>query len=143
MGQEGLGRLFNIGFTFDDVYVNMRDVDAVTFVFHLTAGDTFTLTEAKSVAGASAQVLPTITQFYTALVTGAGQWTKRTQAAGSTVVTTGAYAAHVAVFTVRDEELSDGYTHLKVASTSTGTVKAILHDLSFQRSPELLPAISA
>lgn len=139
-GIEPLGRLFNLAHTADDVYVNLRDAESATFVCQLDAGDTFTLTEATSVAGAGAQVLPTITNYYTAAKGGTGTWTRVQQASGSTVVTA---SAVVAVVTVRGEELSDGYSHVKVASTSTGTVMAILHDLTVQRTPANLPAVSA
>jgi hypothetical protein len=40
-------------------------------------------------------------------------------------------------------ELSDGFTHLNLASTSTGTVVALTHDLNVQRDPANLPAVSA
>lgn len=139
-GKEGLGRVFNYGHTLDNVYVNLQPAGAVTFVGYLAAGDTFTLTEATSTGGAGAQVLATVTRYFTADPAGAGDWTVNTQAAASTVVTTG---DEVVLFTVRGEELSAGYTHVKVASTSTGTVSAILHDLNEMRTPSELPAVSA
>lgn len=139
-GMEPLGRLFNLVHTADGVYVNMRDAQAVTFVCQLAAGDTFTLQEATTLAGAGAANLATVTQYYTASAAGTGAWTKVEQAAAATVVTA---SAVVAVFTVRAEELSDGFDYVKVASTSTGTVLAITHDLSVQRTPANLPAVSA
>lgn len=139
-GMESLGRLLNIGFTMDGVFLNMSDAAAVTFVCHLAAGDTFTLAEATTLAGGGVQSLATITQFHTTPPAATSAWTKVTQAAAATVVTS---SDVVAVFTVREEELSDGYRYLRVTSTSTGTVKAILHDLKVQRTPANLPAVSA
>lgn len=136
---EGLGRVFNVLNVGDGVGINMRDYGAVTYVCYLAAGDTFTLTEASSLAGSYAN-LATVTQYYTAAPAGTGTWTKVTQAAAATVVTA---SDLVAVFTVSAEELSDGKTHLKCTSTSTGTVVAILHDPKHGRTPANLPAVSA
>jgi hypothetical protein len=140
---EGLGRVFNVIPVADNVYVNLKDASAVTFVCYIDGGDTFTLTEATSAGGGGAQVLATLTRYYTSSGVGTGTWTKRTQAAGSTVVTPDSTAQDAMVVTVNATELSDGFTHLKLASTSTGTVVAITHDLTVQRDPANLPAVSA
>lgn len=137
---EGLGRLFNVLAVGDAVYVNLRDYGAVTFVGQLDAGDTFTVTEAKTLGGGSSQALATVTQYYTSAKAGTGVWTKNTQAAASTVVT--GDSSQVA-FTVSAEELSDNYTHIKCASTSTGTVFVLLHDPLVQRAPADLLAVSS
>ena len=136
---EGLGRVFNTLAVADGVGINMRDYGAVTFVCQLDVGDTFTVTEASSLAGSYAN-LATITQFYTKAKAGTGVWSKTTQAAAATVVTASSVEA---AFTISAEELSDGKTHLKCTSTSTGTVFAILHDPKHGRTPANLPAVSA
>jgi len=136
---DPIGRLFNLVHTADAVYVNLQDAGAVTFVGQLTAGDTFTFTEATSAGGGGAQVLTTVTSKNTIAV-GGGTWTTTAQAAGSTVVTTG---AEVVTATIRAEELSAGYSWIKCASTSTGTVMAILHDLKVQRTPANLASVIA
>ena len=41
---------------------------------------------------------------------------------------------------VSADQMSAGYDYLKLASTSTGTVCAILHDLKVQRKPTNLAA---
>jgi hypothetical protein len=128
---DPIGRLFNLVHAADDVYVSLKDAGAVTFIGHLTAGDTFTFTEATTAAGGSAAVLATVTSKNTVAVAG-GTWTTTAQAAASTVVTTG---AEVVTATIRAEELSAGFSYIKCASTSTGTVMAILHDLKVQRTP--------
>lgn len=135
---EALGRLFNVLAVADDAYVPMKDASAVTFVTHLAAGDTYTLTEATTAAGGSAQVLTTITRFHRQATVGAA-WERVTQAAASTMVLSASY--DVGVLTIDATELSDGYKYLKLASTSTGTVVAILHDLLVQRAPANLPAL--
>ncbi len=137
---EGLGRVFNVSPVADDVYVNMRDVGAVSFVCVNASGDTYTLTEAKDASGTGAQVLATITRFHVSATVGA-TWSLVTQAAGSTFVPTA--SQDVAVVTISGAELSDTYDYLKVASTGSGTVVAITHDLASQRDPVNLPAVGA
>lgn len=137
---DGLGRVFNVVAVADDVYVPLKDASAVSFVCHLGAGDTFTVTSATSAAGGSAAVLATVDHFYDSTGTG-GAWSKEEQAAASTVVNDGTAGHDCSVFTIHESELPAGHTHVKVASTSTGTVVAILHDLKVQRAPENLPAL--
>ena len=137
---EGLGRLFNVIAIADGVLVPMKDHGAVSFVCTLAAGDTFTVTSATSAAGAGAAVLATVDHFYDSTGVG-GAWSKVTQAAGSTVVNNGTAGHDCSVFTISEAELPANHTHVKVASTSTGTVVAILHDLKVQRAPENLPAL--
>lgn len=135
---EALGRAFNVLPVADDAFVSLRDCDGVTFIGVLAAGDTWTLTEQKA-DGTGDQALACITRYYTAETVGA-VWTEQTQAAASTVVTTAsqdAVAIHVGA-----SQLSADYTMVKLASTSTGTVVAITHDLKVQRDPANLPAMA-
>lgn len=134
----GLGRVLNIIPIADAVYVSLKDAEAVTFVMYKSGGDTATITEATAAAGTSAQVLAKITDVYTSDGVG-GVWTKVTQAAGSAYVA----AADCVAFTVSAEQLSDGFKYIKCASTSTGVVYAITHDLKVQRTPANLPALNA
>lgn len=135
---EALGRVFNILPVADDVYVRMSDCSGITFVGVLTTGDTWTLTEAKDAAGTSAAVLTTITRYWTAATVGAA-WVLHTLAANSAVTTTS--GEDVVVIEVDATELSDGFDYVKVASTSTGIVIAIQHDLRYPRKPSNLPAL--
>jgi hypothetical protein len=137
---EALGRLFNIAPTAaDTVNVKMKDCSAVTFV--CVGADTYTLSETK--AGASSQVLATLDHVYeNANANGSTAWTRRSVLSGGNQVSAVTTAAAVAVFTVEDAELSDGFTHLKVVSTGAGLVIAIAHDLTVQRAPQNLPALA-
>ncbi len=137
---DGLGRVFNVIAVGDDVYVPLKDAGAVSFVCHLAAGDTYTVTSASDASGTGAAALATVTHFYDNDGAG-GAWTKQTQAAGSTVVNDGTAGHDCSVFTIAAEELPDTHTHVKCASTSTGTVVAVLHDLKVQRAPENLAAL--
>jgi hypothetical protein len=135
---EALGRLFNVLPVADDSYVDMKNASGVTFIGVLAAGDTWTLTEQKP-DGTGDQALATIERYYTAETVGAA-WVERTQAAASTVVTTS--SQDVVAIHVNESELSAGYSMVKLASTSTGTVVAITHDLKVQRTPPNLPAMA-
>jgi len=135
---EGLGRLFNVLPVADDVYVSLKNASAVTFVGVNAAGDTWTLTEAADAAGTGAAVLSTIDRYVVSATNGA-VWQELTQVVGSAVTTTS--SQDVIVIHVGEAELSAGKDWIKLASTSTGTVVAILHDLNVQRAPSKLPAL--
>lgn len=137
---DGLGRILNIIPVADGVEVNLKDAGAVTFVC-VGASDTYTLNESVG-AGGTPQNLAVIERVsVNANADGSTAWTNGDQAAAATFVS-GAGEA-VGVFTVRAEQLSDGYTHVDVTSTSTGLVYAIVHELHVQRKPENLPALGA
>lgn len=138
-GMEGLGRLYNVVPTGDGAYVSLKQATGVAFVCVGANAETFTLTEAKDAAGTGAQSLATITRYYSnSAAVGATAWVKEAIAAGAVVTTT--TAKPVAIIEIQAEELSDDYDYIKVASSSTGTVVAILHDLSVQRAPANLVA---
>lgn len=139
---DALGRLFDIVPVADGVFINVSQCGGVTFLGILAAGDTWTLQEATAASGGTEQNLSVITKSYVQ-TTGAGAdtWTKLTQAANAAEVTTS--AQDCVVIEVDVEELSAGFDYLKLTSTSTGTVTAILRDLKVQRKPENLPARGA
>jgi len=139
---EALGRVLNPIAIADNVYVPLKDCGGVTFLCYLAAaaGDTYTLTEATSAGGGGAQVLATIKRYWTGNGVG-GAWTLHEQASGSTVVTAAATAENGMVVEVDATELSDGYTHIKLASTGAGLVTAIQRDLAVQRKPSNLAAL--
>lgn len=136
---EALGRLFNVLASADDTYINMRNASAVTFVANQATPETLTLTEARDASGTGAQVLATIDRYHSAATNGA-TWTLRTQSVASTIVT---QADDIVALHVAGVELSDNYTHLKLAGSGSGVIVAITHDLLPQRDPARLPAIGA
>jgi len=137
-GQEGLGRLFNLVPTAEDVAINLANGAAVTFVCNGANAEMFTVVE--SVAGGSPANLAAIDHYYKGAAVGATTWTKDAAPTSAAVVTT-TTAAPVAVVTVRGEQLSDGKTHVEIQASASGTVFAILHDLVVQRDPANLPAV--
>ena len=143
MGMQALGRVFNWQYLMKNTYVNMKDCQGAVFLNYLTGavGDTYTLTEAKDASGTGAQVLTTLTEYWTCTGNGSDAWTKRTQAAGSTVVTAAAASQNCVVFEVQGIELSDGYKFIKVASTGAGLTQVALTGLTVQRTPANLRAM--
>ena len=136
---DALGRLFDIVPVAQDVFFNVSGVGNVCFVGVLAAGDTWTLSEATALSGGTEQELAVITKSYVqATGTGADTWTKLTQAAAAAEVTSSSQDA--VVIEVDTDSLSAGFDYLKLVSTSTGSVTAILTDLAVQRKPENLPA---
>lgn len=128
----------------DGVYYNLQGCSSVAFLCYLAgaAGDTYTLTSAQDAGGTGAAVLATITEFYTSDGVG-GLWTRRTQAAGSTMITTAVTAQNAAVLEVTGTALPDGHKFLKLASTGAGLVTVIGTDLVVQRRPDRLPVVNA
>lgn len=136
-GMEGLGRVFNIIPTADAVYVDMTKCSAVTFV--CVGADTYTLNEAKTIGGGSAQNLLKWDHWYTnAGAVGVTAWVEASDATPAAA----AIIAANAVLTVGADDLSDGFTHVDMVSTGAGLVYAITHDLVVQRDPANLPVVS-
>lgn len=134
---EIIGKLINVLPVADDVYIDLQNYRAVTFVGVNTAGETWTLTEQKA-DGSGDQVLATMERYLVSATVGAA-WQELTQAAASTIVTTA--AQDVVAVTVDAIELSENYTQVKLTSTGAGTVVAIVHDLRYPRTPSNLPAM--
>jgi len=132
----GLGRVFNAVIVADAIYINLKAGEAVTFLGYKSGGDTYTVNEGTAAGGGTTAALAKITDVYTSNGVG-GAWTKVTQAAGSSYV---ASADGVSI-TIRADQLSDGKTWINCASTSTGTVTAVVHDLSTMRTPANLPSL--
>lgn len=145
MAQKALGRQFNALALADNKWVSLSDAGGVAFVCYLAAaaGDTYTLTQAQDSAGTGAKALPVITEYHTSTGDGTDTWTRRTQAAAGTVVTAAAATQNAMVVEVEGTQLDDGFSHVRLASTGAGAVTALTRDLTVQRAPENLPAISA
>lgn len=137
---DGLGRVFNIVPTADGADINLRDAGAVSFVL-VGVSETYTLQESVGAAGTPQDLAVIERVARNTSATGDAAWTETEQAAAATVATGATDAA--AVFTVRADQLSNGYTHVNVAGAATGLVYAITHDLHTQRKPSNLPALGA
>lgn len=142
---DALGRLVNYRHLADNGYIRLDNAQHALFLCYLTGavGDTYTLTEAKTAAGGSAQVLARITRYHTSTGDGTDAWVLRTQAAASTFATAAAANQNAAALEVDANQLSAGFKYVKLASTGAGLVTAMQTDLSDQRAPANLPAIAA
>lgn len=135
--RKGLGDLFNLATsaTTAKVKVNMENATGVTFVLIGATSGAATINEYDS-AGANEAALATTTEYYTQA---SGLWTKRTQAAGSTVtaVAGGLLAVHVPAVA-----MSDGCKYLSITHAS-GSFVYVLHGLEVKRDPANLKAVTA
>ena len=145
MAQKALGRAFNALPLADNKWVSVADAGGVAFVCYLAAaaGDTYTLTQAQDSAGTGAKACAVITDYHTSTGDGTDGWTRRTQAAASTVTTATAATQNAMVVEVEGTQLDDGFGYVRLASTGAGLVTALTRDLNVQRAPENLPAMSA
>jgi len=135
MSMDGLGRVFNVVAAASGVHIPLTNYAAISFVSFLDAGtQSFTLKESK--AGNNEQNLAVIDHLYKGPGVG-GTWTKVTQAAAATFDLTTDATNDCVVFTVRNEQLSDGFNAVELTA-GTGIVVAILHDLKIMRDPTLL-----
>lgn len=162
----GLGRLFDISMGINVVdlatgantgnRVSLKNCDAITvLIVKETSTDTeplvATLNQHTASTSGQSAVLAKIDTVYKkteATLDGDETWVKVSQAAGSTFTENAADDTLQAIyaFTVRADQLSDGYAYISVdvADTGTsgtlGTVLYILHDLAVKRAPENLVA---
>ncbi len=135
MGQQGLGRLFNVVYNASGVHIPLRNATGVTFFAYLDAG-TQTITLKQSINGQSEAALSIITQIHKGPGIGGG-WTKVTQAAADNFnLTTDATNDCVAVYVAADQ-LGDAYDCVE-ATVGSGTCVAVIHDLLTQRAPAAL-----
>lgn len=138
MGIEQLGRVFNAATsaTTAKVRVNLRDAAGVgIFLIGATSGNA-TISEANAASGGTEQVLATITRYYTQA---SGLWTKRTQAAASTVT---AVTGGLLYVYIPESSLSDGFSYI-CASHASGSFILVPGDLMVQRAPASLAAVTA
>ena len=129
-------------------YVNLANYDEVVILFVKdagTAGDdpTLTLREAKDNAGTDVQDLAIIDEVYVkqdTTLANVGQWSKVTQSAAATYTdATSAEDAAVWAVRVRNEQLSDGYTHIQANVADVGNneqVGCLLYVLGPARYPD-------
>ncbi len=136
-GMEGLGRVFNIVPAAGGLYIAMKDCSAISFVCTGGSGTSvFNFAEAKDSAATGLQDMgAVIKQYYSTSDTdGSVAWSKVTQTAADENTVAVANGS-VAVFWISCAMLDDGYDYVSCTGTNSGTVIAILHDLTVQRTP--------
>jgi len=145
---DGLGRLFNVVKTASGLNIKLVDGTAVTYVFGDpgTGAAIATVTQTDS-TGVNAEIdLDIFNQSPENLGSRAhvgpdtgGTWLENGAAVfgDNTFDLSDETANDTGVFTVRAEQLADGYDSVQV-TVDTGTCFAILHDLTVQRKPSNL-----
>lgn len=135
---EALGREFNIIPIAAGVAVSLKNATGVTFI--CTGNDTFTVTVADTFGGSYATPGNILTRKVTnAQTNGTAAWAEALQSASNAVtIASGTVSIHVPA-----ESLPDGKAYVKCSAGAAGLVTAITHDLTTQRTPANLPALSA
>jgi hypothetical protein len=168
MNIEGLGRVLDVGLAFAPVdsqtaaitgkRLSLQNGSAATIVVVKAAGTAdddpvLTLKQHTAASGGTTADLASITRYFTkqeATLDNDESWVVNTQAAAATVTgnATSAESQMIIAIPVGADQLSDGYTHVSLNVADTGAAGAqliagvyILHDLSNQRSPELLGSL--
>lgn len=137
-GMYGLGRVINVIPIAAGKAFKFRGASAVTFV--CTGADTFTLTASSTYGGSYASPGNIITRKATCTATdGTAAWVEATQAASNAVT----IASGTVAFGVLTSQIADPNAYLKVSAGASGTVVAILHDLTVQRKPGNLEILGA
>lgn len=148
---DGLGRVFNVIKTASGLNIPLTKCGAVTFVFGDagTGAAVATVTQTDSRAVNSEADLNIFTVSGTVGSNGesrayvgpdvGGTWTENGDAvfADNTFDLSDETTNDTGVFTVRAEQLSDGYDQVQV-TVDTGLCFAILHELHVQRKPDNL-----
>lgn len=135
---EALGREFNLATSAATaaVRVNLESASGITFVLiGATSGDA-TIQEHDAASGGISQNLAVITRYWRQ---NNGLWAPVDQVAAATFT---AGAGGLAVAHISAAQLSDGFQWLS-ASHATGSFVYALHDLTYQRAPDKLKAVTA
>lgn len=155
MGMEALGRLFNVAPIASGAAQSLKTCTAMTFV--CTGNDTFTLTVSATFGGS--YVAPPTTAIGGGLIrvkytnpqtNGTGVFTQVRLASGS-YANTATISSGIVVFAIYPVDLAPStsggggtnYAYVKCTAGGSGLVTAVAHDLTEQRSPQNLPALSA
>lgn len=136
MGIEQLGRVFNLGTsaTTTRVRVQMKDAAGIGIVLIGATSGNATIYQYTAASGGTETALATTTRYYTQA---SGVWTKRTQAAASTVT---AVTGGLLYVYVSGTSLADGYQWI-AADHASGSFVYVLGDLDVQRAPANLRAV--
>ena len=119
--------------------VDLSNAGAITFV--CVGNEEYTLQEAQDGGGTGAQNLAVIDRYVQGPPDATAAWTVQTQSAAATVDPDDGTNTCVIVH-VSAEQLSDGFTHVQMNNTSSGTVMAIVHDLAVRRTPSELQTLT-
>lgn len=147
-GMEGLGRVFNVISLADTVGFNLDDCSGVSLVVTSSGAASIAVTAAKTFTG-SYDAFTTANGFgqtghwyQSTSDTGTAGWTKQTAVWTSNSLALAGTTGYMSVVDIFGSHMADGYKYLKVTCTN-GTLVAITHDLTVQRSPVNLKILGA
>lgn len=142
MISRALGRIINQVYPANGVYLNLRDAAGVSFlVFEATTATQCTITFASDSSGTGAVTPVAVTEYFGATnATSGGIWHR-------TAVTTNPFSkSNSGEDRISVEVLAtscpDGKPWVKLTANGSGLVVATLHDLAYQRAPELLRSVT-
>ena len=142
---KGLGKDFNVIPVATGKHISLKNASGVTFVCYEDGGAQ-AIQVMESIAGASEQLLATVTELYASNGIG-GVFTRETTDANGALGTGDAEMVKkdttlfdCAVFYIGADELSDGFDSIEVTIDGAGICAAIVHGLKVQRAPQNLPA---
>jgi hypothetical protein len=144
MLSNALGRIINVVYPADNVYISLKDAGGVTFIgYEATTASTLTFTFSSDASGSSTSTPAFITEYYGATnATSGGVWHRTTMTAGNVVTKSNSGEDRVAV-EVLASSCPDGKPYVKCDINGSGIVVAILHDLAYQRNPAKLRSVTA
>jgi hypothetical protein len=145
MMSEALGRLVNAVYPADDVYVSLKDAAGVTFFGHEVDGATvFTITFAATAAGGSSVTPDVIDHYYgSSADVSAGVWHRTAVSPAAENFTAADGTEDFVAIEILAAMCPDGKPYVKCTADGSGTVMAVLHDLTVQRAPQNLRSVTA
>lgn len=147
-GMEGLGRVFNVIHTADTVGFKLDGSSAVSLIVKASGASSIAVTAAKTFTGSydaftTANGFSQPTRWYQATAAdGTVGWTKQTAVWTSNSLALAGTTGYVSVVDIFGSQMADGYHYLKATCTN-GTLVVVTHDLTAQRKPANLTALSA
>lgn len=148
MLSEALGRVVNMHYPADDVYISLADAGGVTFyVYEVDGATQAVLTFATDAAGTATSQPAVIDHFYgKSADVSSGVWHKTTQSLSATVNAADGTEDSVAIevlSTMCPVVNGARYEYVKCTVDGSGIAFAVLHDLAYQRTPANLRSVTA
>lgn len=147
-GMDGLGRVFDVVQTASGNGISFKDASAISFVVAASGASSIAVTAAKTFGGAYANWTTangfgqTDHWYQNTVADGTAAWTKQTASWSSQTLTLAGTNGYVSVVTIYASQLADLYCYIKATATN-GTITALLHDLTVQRTPANLAILGA
>lgn len=147
-GMEGLGRVFNVIQAADTVVFDMSKSSAVSLVVKASGASSIAVTAAKTFTGTPANFTTangfgqTGHWYQATAADGTVGWTKQTAVWTFNSLALAGTSGYVSVVDIFGSQMATDYKYLIVTCTNA-TLTAITHDLTYQRKPANLAALSA